>query len=313
MLYPSAEYETALVAYGPGGTGKSTVAMVIREVLGANNVGSAGLEELCSGSSYVLPTLKWKLVNIGSELRGSEEVESANFKKLVTGETMNVRAIYRDPEDMTTTCKLMFLSNNLPRFKDGTDAEFRRLRILHFNQKPKNVDPKLKEKLAAETSGIFNWMLEGLAKLMTQKAIPLGGKAAQAVLKSFNKDNDKVGAFVSERCILGPGGSVSKKDLFECFEEWCEDNGHSAEKLENYFFKTLLQRYPGLASSRLQIDGKRTHCYTGIAVGPPKSKAGAALLAKLQESRAGSNSPGSASSLSPLAERMVQKMNLDPL
>lgn len=312
VLYPSSEHETALVAYGPGGTGKSTVALVIREVLGADNVGSAGLEELCSTSSYVLPTLKWKLVNIGSELRGSEEVESANFKKLVTGETMNVRAIYRDPEDMTTTCKFMFLSNNLPRFKDGTDAELRRLRILHFNQKPKNLDPKLKEKLAAETSGIFNWMLEGLAKLMTQKAIPLGGKAAQAVLNSFNKDNDKVGAFVSERCMLGPGGTVSKKDLFEAFGEWCEDNGHSAEKLENYFFKRLAQRYPELKSSRLQLSGTRTHCYNGIAIASPKTEAGSAIQAKLEEIRRNASPSNPAPNYGPVVEQMLQKMDLDP-
>lgn len=265
ILYPSSEYETALVAYGPGGTGKSTVAMVIREVLGADNVGSAGLEDLCSPSSYVLPTLKWKLANIGSELRGSEEVESANFKKLVPGETMNVRAIYRDPEDMTTTCKFVFLSNNLPRFKDGTDAELRRLRILHFSQKPKVIDPKLKEKLAAEAPGIFNWMLEGLGKLMTNKSIPHGGKAAQAVLARFNKDNDKVGAFVNERCILGPGGRVAKTQLFEAFGEWCEDNGHSPEKKENYFFKNLVERHH-LDSCRIQIAGKRTHCFTGISL-----------------------------------------------
>jgi P4 family phage/plasmid primase-like protien len=310
ILYPSSEYETALVAYGPGGTGKSTIAMVIREVLGNDNVGSAGLEDLCGASSYVLPTLKWKLVNIGSELRGSEEVESANFKKLVTGETMNVRAIYRDPEDMTTTCKFMFLSNNLPRFKDGTDAELRRLRMLHFHKKPKNIDAKLKEKLAAETSGIFNWMLEGLGMLITNKSIPQGGQDAQAVLASFNKDNDKVGAFVKERCILDPSGRVAKTKLFEAFCEWCEDNGHSPEKMENYFFKKLLERHH-LSSSRIQVNGKRTHCFLGISL--IQQGSGPEIEAK-EDGQGISDLTGSGQSrlhLNPMVQRMLERLKHD--
>ncbi|RYD74948.1 MAG: hypothetical protein EOP84_19065, partial [Verrucomicrobiaceae bacterium] len=144
ILYPSCDLETSLVCYGPGGTGKSTLAGTYGEVVGRELCGSAGLDELCKNGSYTLPTLKNKLLNLGSELTGNEIEESANFKKLVSGEYLSVRQIYGAPEEMQTTCKLLFLTNQPPWFKRGTDAETRRLRILPFTVKPTVKDPSLK-------------------------------------------------------------------------------------------------------------------------------------------------------------------------
>jgi len=271
-LYPSCKFETSLVAYGPGGTGKSTMATVIAEVLGSDLVGSSGLEELCKAGSYSLPKLKLKMLCLGSELTGKEAVESANFKKLVSGEAMDVRQIYCDPEEMKTSCKLMFLTNNPPRFYSGTDAETRRLRILHFDSQPVTKDPDLKEKLLAEVPGILNWMLEGLVKLLRIGRIPQGGEAAKAVLKNFGKDNDPVGSFVNERCVLAANHTVVKRDLFAEFTDWCDDNGLSAEKMEVFFWKTLRQRHPQLEPVRLTINGEREHCLTGINLFTPREE-----------------------------------------
>ena len=272
MFYPSCKFETAFVAYGPGGTGKGTMATVIAEVLGTDLVGSSGLEELCKIGSYSLPKLKLKMLNLGSELTGKEAVESANFKKLVSGEAMDVREIYGAPEEMRTTCKFLFLSNNLPRFYCGTDAETRRLRILHFDKKPQTIDPDLKGKLSGELSGILNWMVEGLVKLLQSGKIPQGGVATKAVLNSFSNHNDPVGSFVTERCILGPNRRVVKRDLLDEFTDWCNDNGLPVDKLENFFWKTLLQRHPELTSPRLTINGRREHCIMGIELVTPREE-----------------------------------------
>lgn len=266
ILYPSCKFEACLVAYGSGGCGKSTMAGAITDVLGSDLVCSAGLEDLCTQGSYSLAELKHKMLILGSEVSGSEAVESANFKKLVSGETMNVRRIYGKPEEMKSTSKCMFLSNHIPRFYGGTDAEARRLRILHFGMEPAAKDTDLKEKLSTEQSGILNWMLEGLVQLIRLGGVPHGGENSKLVMSNFTKSNDPVGSFLKERCNFEPLKTIMKRNLFEAFVDWCDDNGISAEKMENYFWKTLFQKHPEVGSKRLTIDGVRQHCVGGISL-----------------------------------------------
>jgi putative DNA primase/helicase len=268
ILNPTCEHEVSFVNFGPGGTGKSTLAGGIAELLGPDLCSAAGLEELCKSGSYTLPSLKSKMLNLGSELNGTEIEESANFKKLVSGEPLNVRRIYGAPEDMRTTCKLWFLTNNMPRFRGGTDAETRRLRILHFAVQPKKKDSTLKEKLRGELSGILNWMVEGALWLLEKKRIPNGGATTAKVMESFHRGNDPVGAFVRDRCVFDAHEVMVKGSLLDAFREWCDAAGLPSEKLENYFFKTLLNRHPGLRNSRRMIKSKREHCLVGIGLKP---------------------------------------------
>ena len=290
IFYPSCELEVALVCYGPGGTGKSTLAGIFGEAVGRELCGSAGLDELCKSGSYTLPTLKHKLLNLGSELTGTEIEESANFKKLVSGEHLSVRQIYGAPEEMQTFCKLLFLTNLPPRFRSGTDAEARRLRILAFNVKPAVKDVALKEKLKLENPGILNWMLEGLQRVVVEKAIPFGGTSSAAAMDNFKRANDPVGSFIEECCETGSGKMVIKRELYEAFREWCEDAGLDGNRWESFFYKTLKQRRPELGNTRRLIEGKREHCLLGIALkdsvpfpGSGLSVGGNAKLRELKE------------------------------
>jgi phage/plasmid-associated DNA primase len=58
---------------------------------------------------------------------------------------------------LKTTCKFLFLTNYLPRFQHGTNAELRRLRFLRFERKPAKPDPTLKHRIAFERDGIFRF------------------------------------------------------------------------------------------------------------------------------------------------------------
>lgn len=264
VLMPSCEHEAALVCYGPGETGKSTLAETIGAVLGKELCGSCGLEELCKSGSYSLPTLKRKMLNLGSELEGTEIETSANFKKLVSGEQFSAREIYGRPEEMQTHCKLLFLTNHLPRFRGGTNAEERRLRILHFDREVVQKDPQLKSKLKAETSGVLNWMLEGLAWLLQNNYVPYGGDKAHELFAEFQQSNDPVRAFLVDCCQFDNSSSIAKHELFAAFKEWCEARGRKADKLENMFYKGLHQRYQVKTTRRKIVNKGREYWFEGV-------------------------------------------------
>jgi hypothetical protein len=114
-----------------------------------------------------------------TELDSLEVSESSNFKAIVSGEAIEARPIYGEPFTMRTTCKLWFLSNHLPRFRHGTEAELRRMRFIRFNRIPKVKDVTLKHRIRAERNGIFALMVHYLQRLMTLSEIPLGSAKSQ--------------------------------------------------------------------------------------------------------------------------------------
>ena len=144
---------------------------------------------------------------------------------------------------MTTRCKLWFLSNSLPRFKSGTDAEYRRARFLSFTKKPAVKDVTLKDQLRVERDHILTWMVAGLQAILGGMTAPMGSQESQSVLKKFELSNDPVGCFLRENCVLDPSAEASKDSVFAAFGEYLQAHqfGH---KSQEYFYRALYERNP---------------------------------------------------------------------
>jgi len=256
-LFPdSKQHEIFLICFGEAGTGKSTVMGAIMGVMGSDPlVTSLSMAQLCSQGqgAYSLPGLQYALVNLGTELDTVELDDSSAFKRLVSGETIEARTIYGRPFPMTPTVKLIFLSNSLPRFKHGTDAELRRSRFLCFDRKRTDADKDttLKDKLPLERSGILRWMVEGLQAVLGGEPAPAGGVQSRAVKEKFAINNDAVTAFVKAHCVLGVDRVVHKNDLYAAFTSYLEGYGFS-QKSKEHLFKQIYERYPGLSVTQVR-------------------------------------------------------------
>lgn len=257
LLLPDCDYETALICFGWSNSGKSTVAEGIIATLGQDLCGALDLDALSSTPGYSLASLEHKLVNIAAEMKATEPAESSNFKKLVSGESIEVRQIYSKPKTMRSTVKLMFLTNHLPRVKKGTNAELRRMQFLHFANVPAVIDTTLKARLRDETSGILNWMLQGLITLLCDGGFRRAGTQSEKIRSAFAEDNDPVGRFLVEVCDVHPGGEVNKQVLFDAFVEWCHCKGiFVTETANSYFYRTLRERMPQLQYKRRRFKAK---------------------------------------------------------
>jgi P4 family phage/plasmid primase-like protien len=265
ILLPSARHETALVCYGPAGTGKSTIFEAIAGVFEEELVSRMSMVQLCDQKGYHLPGLQRAVLNLGTELDSIEVEDSGVFKKLVSGEAVQVRPIYGRPYVMTSTAKLVFLANNLPRFKNGTDAELRRTRFLRFDRVPATRDTTLKEKLAYEKEGIFGFMVSNLSDLLKSGTIPTGGQASQATIRRFSVSNSPLEAFVEERCRLTSEAHVRKDELEAAFRGWLAEQGLT-DKLGEAFFKRLYDRYPAVSAKRVRVESGREQVVTGICL-----------------------------------------------
>ena len=158
MLLPDCRYEAALVALGEAGYGKSTIAETFANALGSKLVPRLTLSQICDPKSYHVPKLRYAAVNLSTELDAIELGDSAAYKAIVSGESIEARPIYGSPFTMQPRAKLMFLANSLPRFKHGTDAELRRTRFLRFDVPPMQKDVTLKPNLPPnETAFSDGW------------------------------------------------------------------------------------------------------------------------------------------------------------
>ena len=267
FLYPDARFETALVCYGEGGRGKSTIADPFSAALGAGLVSRLSMSQLCDPKSYSLPALRYVAVNLGTELTAQDIAESGNFKTIVSGEEIEVRPIYGSPFTMRTACKLWFLANSLPRFKHGTEAELRRTRFLRFDYQPPQKDVTLKARLAAETDGVFQIMLEGLRRLLSVSEIPLGGAESRAVHDRFKISNDPVGSFVAAHCQLDPAARVGTETLRDAFAEFATEHG-LPEAVGTWFFRALYERFTALKEVRPRINDERRRMVQGLCLLP---------------------------------------------
>jgi P4 family phage/plasmid primase-like protien len=263
LLYPDCRLEAALVCYGPGGTGKSTLCQGIENVIGSDLVRHLSLEQICNPQSKLLAQLQKAAVNIATELNTIQTVGGETLKQLISGESVQADRKYLSDILLNTSCKFWFATNYLPRFQHGSDAELRRLRFLKFDNKPPKIDPTLKQTLLGERDGIFLFMVDGLRDLLHRSELPNGGKRSLQVRERFNIQNDPIGSFVTTECVLSTDQEIFKDQLFQTYEDFCKHNGIPLPTDNAFFFKELLSRHP-VQNVRRRDGNQRVQKIAGI-------------------------------------------------
>jgi len=150
--------EKVLLLYGTGANGKSVFFEIVNAMLGEENVSTFTLQTLTDierGGPY-RAKIADKLVNYASEING--KLETSMFKKMVSGEPLEAKALYSQPHQITDYAKLIFNCNELPKDTEQTHAFFRRFLIVPFNVTiPEDEqDSQLPQRIIkTELSGIF--------------------------------------------------------------------------------------------------------------------------------------------------------------
>lgn len=221
--------EKALLLYGSGANGKSVFFEIVNALLGEVNVSNFTIKSLTDSNGYHRAKIANRLVNYASEIDG--QLETAIFKQLVSGEPVEARLPYKDPFTLTNYAKLIFNCNELPTDVEHTNAFFRRFLIVPFNVTipEEDQDRQLAQKIiSSELSGVFNWVLDGLQRLLNQKGFT-HCKEVEEQIESFRRNSDSVLSFISERNYTESLISyTSLKELYQSYRRFCEEEGYRA-------------------------------------------------------------------------------------
>ena len=231
--------EKALLLYGSGANGKSVLFDVMNALLGRENTANYSLSDLMAEHNRA--QIAHKLLNYGSEINAS--VTKDVFKNLVSGEAIMARLKYGNSFLMEDYAKLCFNCNELPKDIEQTEAYFRRLLIVPFRVviPEAEQDKELAQKIvAAELSGVFNWVLAGLRRLLTNKKFT-ASKIVEDVLSDYKRESDSVACYLDES-EHEPAGLL--KDVYTDYRDYCVKSGIKAlgkqkfrKRLESHSFE----------------------------------------------------------------------------
>ena len=227
--------EKALILYGTGANGKSVFYEIVNALLGYENTSSFSLQELTDESGYYRAMIANKLVNYASEI--NNRMKTDIFKRMVSGEVLPARLPYGNPMQLRQYAKLIFNCNELPKDIEHTEAFFRRFLIIPFNvtipehEQDKRLHTKIIEN---ELSGVFNWVLEGLYRLLKQGRFS-DCDAAQIALEQYKTESNSIKLFLDEKGYQNDTDDYQLiKNLYPEYKNFCSEDGMTAFKKVNF-------------------------------------------------------------------------------
>jgi putative DNA primase/helicase len=212
---------------GEGANGKSIVLEALKAFLGTKNFTTLSLQQLTGDNAFATSNLFGKYAVIDTDTDGETILNSGNFKKITSGESIHAEFKGKDGFTFTPFAKLIYSVNNIPQSVDKSNGYFRRWTTIPFNVTiPEEKQNKnLAEEICSdpnELSGILN---EALAAI--KKAIDKGQITESETIKAsnigFKQGSDTVQMFIDDCCVV-PGEKVLPNTIFMAYKIWCNDS-----------------------------------------------------------------------------------------
>lgn len=258
-LFRRNELGKAVMLTGDGSNGKSTYLTMVQTMLGDDNTSSLDLRKISDRFSTVM--LYQKLANIGDDISGEYIPDTADFRKVVTGDKVAAEQKGQPKFDFKPYCKLIFSSNNIPRLGKGRDfsAVKRRLIIIPFNAKFSKDDPDfvpyIIDELKAQTAIEYFIVLaiEGLKRVLANKAFTVN-VIGEEELSTYESIVDPMTGFLQDH-EKGDFINQSSNDVYRMYELYCADNKLTAMG-QRMFIKQLCNKL-NLKSRQQRVNGKK--------------------------------------------------------
>lgn len=232
----------AFLFTGVGRNGKSTLLNLLERFVGRDNTSNVGLQAL-EKDPYAEAGLHLKYANISSDLPAEGMKDTGKFKALSAGDTMSANRKFMTHLKFHNYAKLLFAANTIPSSRDQSDGFFSRWIILDCPNKfytkeeidsmteeeKKGVrvaDRTLIDKLSSEDelSGLLNWGLEGLSRLIANGSFTYSVTTTKLKSLYLLKSNS-LAAFFDMYCDTSDVYQETLKQDFRAkYIKFCKDN-----------------------------------------------------------------------------------------
>lgn len=214
--------------HGHGANGKSTLLGVLVDMLGDYAV-MIDPELLMAADHAQHPTGLTALVGrrlaVAQETEQGRRLAESTVKQLTGGDRITARRMRQDFFQFDPTHKLWMAANHRPVVRGTDHAIWRRIRLIPFEASidTGERDEQLRDRLRDESPGILNWAIAGCLAWQRDGLDPPATVAAAT--NEYRSEQDHIGRFIEDTCLLGDGWAVSASALRDAYEAWCKENG----------------------------------------------------------------------------------------
>lgn len=237
------ETTRALIIFGEANTGKTRIAVLVRNLLGGDDYcASIGITKL--DTQFGMEPLIGKTGWISDDGIGEgDALHAENFKRIVTGESNSIARKNRRDWEGKLDLAVLVTANDLPKIRDSSNAVYSRclllpMTIVHGDTGQSNV---MDAALHAELPGILLWAIAGYQKLLAR-----GRFDPPAVMRNAVDDlrmaNNPIQSWLRDCVAISEHQKVHRKDMLACLNGWMDEHhGTSRRKLE-FSLNTMYRR-----------------------------------------------------------------------
>lgn len=260
-----------LLTIGPPRSGKGTIARTLERCIGRGN--SVGPTLASLERDFGLQPLLGKSLAVIADARLSGRVNAQTIVERllsISGEdTLTVDRKYREAWSGKLPTRLMVLSNELPNFSDASGAIASRFVIVSITESwLGREDHDLEGRITAELPSILNWALDGLDRLGAQGRFTAPAASLDNVIALADMASP-TGAFVRDRCHVGPEHAIEPDRLFLGWRRWCVNNGRDHPGTLQRFSRDLRTVVPAIRTAQARVGGQRVRRLQGITLKNP--------------------------------------------
>jgi putative DNA primase/helicase len=198
-----------LLIVGPRRSGKGTIASVLTSLLGAVNVTGPTTGSLV-GEFGLQPLIGKSLAIVADARFAGQDIQTLVERLLCLsgGDSLTINRKNLVPVTMKLSTRLMFLTNEIPRFTDSSSALPGRMVMVKLTQSfYGKEDIYLQESLQNELPGILNWAIAGWKRLAARGRFVQPASVTELV-QEMEDLASPVNAFVKEWCEVDAGIAI---------------------------------------------------------------------------------------------------------
>lgn len=221
-----------------GSNGKSTFEDLLRNIVGETSTASIQIREFTIDK--VLVNIVDKALVVGDDNDPDSFIESsANFKRVITGDPINISPMYKQSFPYRFKGLVVQSANGMPRFKDHTNALFRRFRVIKFTKiYQENAQNKRIKAEYIKDHQLLSWLFNKAIKYDISDGL-INTQESIDVLNENKEESDPVLSFANEYMDDFKSTRIPTKILFNYFLVCMKKENRPSRISQNEFTRRI--------------------------------------------------------------------------
>ena len=254
-------------------SGKDTIRHTLQSLLSSTAVCGPTLDSMSTdfGMSQLIGKQLAVVGDMQLGARCDKDLLAEHVLKLSGRGLFTINRKYKSHWTGQLPCKLLLISNEMPKLKDTSGALASRMIIFQTRSSFYGREDRylFRDKIRPELPAILLWSLAGLRRM--RKRGPIAEPACSIEARQqLAREGSPVLAFVQERLTLDRTAVVDKKLVYAAYLDYAQKNGlpHTSN---SWFFRDLETATAGkVKDQRVRKDGENFHNVVGARLTPAK-------------------------------------------